>query len=178
LPKRFGRWHGVYSRMRREARSGVLDRVFTALQEEEIALGRVEALGPNSTIVDGTGADRRRAAVHRAPARGPKHQDSSGSSGSMKGDGVLPSSGSAWRCPTGPRREAESTLVRCGWAADAGPNMRDRRLVSGLGFAAVIPPMNGICHPWSCNKALCSSRMRSGTHTADSRAFAGSSLVG
>jgi len=36
LPKRFGRWHTIYSRMNRWAKAGVLDRVFTALQEEEI----------------------------------------------------------------------------------------------------------------------------------------------
>lgn len=60
LPKRFGRWHTVYTRMNRWAKAGVLDRVFTALQEEEIIRIKVEALALDSTIVkvhpDGTGA--------------------------------------------------------------------------------------------------------------------------
>ena len=51
LPKRFGRWHTVYMRMSRWAKAGVLDRVFTALQEEEIIRIRVEALSLDSTIV-------------------------------------------------------------------------------------------------------------------------------
>jgi len=49
LPKQFGPWHTVYMRMSRWARAGVLDRVFTALQEEEIIRIRVEALSLNRT---------------------------------------------------------------------------------------------------------------------------------
>lgn len=37
LPKRFGRWHTVYTRMNRWSKSGVLDRVFTELQPAQIA---------------------------------------------------------------------------------------------------------------------------------------------
>jgi len=79
LPKRFGRWHTVYTRMNRWAKAGVLDRVFTALQEEQSIRMRVEALGMDSTIVqvdrDGTGAERetaRRASGGRAVAGAPK----------------------------------------------------------------------------------------------------------
>jgi transposase len=65
LPKRFGRWHTIYTRMNRWAKAGVLDRVFTALQEEEIIRIRVEALALDSTIVkvhpDGTGAEKKTA---------------------------------------------------------------------------------------------------------------------
>jgi len=63
LPSRFGRWHTIYTRMNRWAKAGVLDRVFTALQEEEIIRIKVEALGMDSTIVqvhpDGTGAEKK-----------------------------------------------------------------------------------------------------------------------
>src|SRR5690554_542104 len=65
LPKHFGRWHTIYTRMSRWAKAGVLDRVFTALQEEEIIQIRVEALSLDSTIVqvhpDGTGAEKKTA---------------------------------------------------------------------------------------------------------------------
>jgi transposase len=65
LPERFGRWHTVYTRMNRWAKAGVLDRVFTALQEEEIIRIRVEHLGLDSTIVqvhpDGMGAEKKTA---------------------------------------------------------------------------------------------------------------------
>ena len=60
LPKRFGKWHTVYTRMNRWAKNGVLDRIFEALQRENIIQIRVEAVSLDSTIVkvhpDGTGA--------------------------------------------------------------------------------------------------------------------------
>jgi len=60
LPKTFGNWHTIYTRMNRWAKAGVLDRVFTALQEKQIIQIKIEALSIDSTIVkvhpDGTGA--------------------------------------------------------------------------------------------------------------------------
>ena len=60
LPKRFGRWHTIYTRMNRWAKSGVLDRVFEKLQTEQIVRIKIEAVSLDSTIVkvhpDGTGA--------------------------------------------------------------------------------------------------------------------------
>lgn len=50
LPKRFGNWHTVYTRMRRWAKSGVLDRVFEELQREQLVRIRIEAV---SLDVDG-----------------------------------------------------------------------------------------------------------------------------
>jgi transposase len=70
LPKRFGNWHTIYTRMNRWAKSGVLDRVFEKLQEEQLIRIKIEAVSLDSTIVkvhpDGTGAlkktDRKRSA--------------------------------------------------------------------------------------------------------------------
>jgi transposase len=60
LPKRFGNWHTIYTRMNRWVKAGVLDRVFSALQEQQIIRIRIEAMSLDSTIVkvhpDGTGA--------------------------------------------------------------------------------------------------------------------------
>ena len=60
LPKRFGNWHTIYTRMNRWSKSGVLDRVFERLQEEQIVRIKIEAVSLDSTIVrvhpDGTGA--------------------------------------------------------------------------------------------------------------------------
>ena len=65
LPKRFGNWHTIYTRMNRWAKAGVLDRVFRALQEEQIIRVKIESLKLDSTIVkvhpDGTGALKKRA---------------------------------------------------------------------------------------------------------------------
>ena len=60
LPERFGHWHTIYTRMRGWVRSGVLARVFEALQQEQIIRIKVEAASLDSTSVkvhpDGTGA--------------------------------------------------------------------------------------------------------------------------
>ncbi len=68
LPKRFGKWHTIYTRMNRWAKNGVLDRIFEALQRENIIQVRVEAVSLDSTIVkvhpDGTGALKKRPTSH------------------------------------------------------------------------------------------------------------------
>src|SRR3954469_1208623 len=60
LPKRFGNWHTIYTRMNRWSKSGVLDRVFERLQQSQIVRINIEAVSLDSTIVkvhpDGTGA--------------------------------------------------------------------------------------------------------------------------
>lgn len=60
LPKQFGKWHTIYTRMSRWAKNGVLNRIFEALQCENIIQIRVEAVSLDSTMVkvhpDGTGA--------------------------------------------------------------------------------------------------------------------------
>ena len=60
LPKRFGNWHTIYTRMNRWSKSGVLDRLFEKLQREQMVRVKIEAVSLDSTIVkvhpDGTGA--------------------------------------------------------------------------------------------------------------------------
>ena len=60
LPKRFGNWHTIYTRMNRWSKNGVLDQVFEYLQREQIVRIKLEAVSMDSTIVkvhpDGTGA--------------------------------------------------------------------------------------------------------------------------
>ena len=51
LPKRFGKWHTIYTRMNRWAKSGVLNRIFEALQRENIIQIRIEAVSLGSTMV-------------------------------------------------------------------------------------------------------------------------------
>ncbi len=60
LPRQFGHWHTVYTRMRGWAKTGVLARVFEALQQEQIIRIKVEVASLDSTSIkvhpDGTGA--------------------------------------------------------------------------------------------------------------------------
>lgn len=60
LPKRFGNWHTIYTRMNRWSKAGVLDRVFEQLQRAQVVRIRIEAVSLDSTSIkvhpDGTGA--------------------------------------------------------------------------------------------------------------------------
>ena len=63
LPKRFGNWHTIYTRMNRWSKAGVLDRVFEQLQYNQIIRIKIEAVSLDSTSVkvhpDGTGARKK-----------------------------------------------------------------------------------------------------------------------
>ena len=79
LPARFGNWHTIYTRLRRWAAAGVLERVFQALQEQRLIRIRVECVGWDSTSVkvhpDGTGARNKTArepSASRAAAGPPR----------------------------------------------------------------------------------------------------------
>ncbi len=60
LPKRFGNWHTIYTRINRWAKNGVLGHVFEQLQHQQIIRIRIEAVSLDSTSIkvhpDGTGA--------------------------------------------------------------------------------------------------------------------------
>jgi transposase len=60
LPRKYGRWHTVYTRMSRWAKAGVLDRVFEELQLLNVLRVKIEVVSIDSTSVkvhpDGTGA--------------------------------------------------------------------------------------------------------------------------
>ena len=73
LPECFGKWKTIYSRLRRWAEMGVLDRLFAELRNLHLIDGGVEVLGLDSTSVkvhpDGTGAQKktgRKASGNRA----------------------------------------------------------------------------------------------------------------
>jgi len=79
LPKEFGNWHTLYTRMSRWAKSGVLARVFGALQKQGILNVRLMLLALDSTSLkvhpDAHGALKKRApsqSANRAEAGTPK----------------------------------------------------------------------------------------------------------
>jgi transposase len=79
LPEQFGSWHTIYTRLRRWAAAGVLDRAFQALQEHRLIRIRVEWVGLDSTSVkvppEGTGARQqtaRKPSASRAAAGPPR----------------------------------------------------------------------------------------------------------
>ena len=72
LPKRFGNWHTIYTRMNRWSKNGVLDQVFERLQREQIVRIKIEAVKLDSTTVkvhpDGMGALKK---TDRRPSENP-----------------------------------------------------------------------------------------------------------
>ena len=77
LPERFGNWHTIYIRLNRWARQGVLERVLSELQRDQIGAWDGSTLSLDSTIIklhpDASGARRRggarRSAVRAAAGR-------------------------------------------------------------------------------------------------------------
>ena len=57
LPERFGKWQTIYSRTRRWAETGVLDRLFLELQELNLIDGGIELLGLDSAEARPNGAE-------------------------------------------------------------------------------------------------------------------------
>ena len=72
LPKRFGHWHTIDTRMNRGAKSGVLDRVCAPVHHPPILRVKIDAMAVDRTIVtvhpDGMGALKKTA---RKPGAGP-----------------------------------------------------------------------------------------------------------
>jgi transposase len=72
LPKRYGNWHTIYTRMNRWSKAGVLDRVFEELQRSQVVRIKIEAVSLDSTSIkvhpDGTGALKKTA---RKPSASP-----------------------------------------------------------------------------------------------------------
>ena len=74
LPKKFGNWHTIYTRMNRWSKAGVLDRVFEQLQRAQVVRTKIEAVSLDSTSIkvhpDGTGVANHRPAIHRDAPEG------------------------------------------------------------------------------------------------------------
>lgn len=51
LPKEFGNWHTIYTRMNRWSKNGVLDAIFTAMQKERIIQVAMTTVCMDSTAV-------------------------------------------------------------------------------------------------------------------------------
>jgi transposase len=63
LPSKFGKWHTIYVKFNRWSKSGVLERIFEALQNENIIDIRTEIVCIDSTSIkvhpDAAGAEKR-----------------------------------------------------------------------------------------------------------------------
>lgn len=105
LPKRFGNWHTIYTRMNRWAKSSVLDRAFEQLQRAQIVQIKLEAVSLDSTSVkvhpDGTGAPKKAARKLSQVPWWLEHQDPPRRGGRAHGHNLLAVTRPSTRRPRG-----------------------------------------------------------------------------
>ncbi|XUP36732.1 IS5 family transposase (plasmid) [Xanthomonas axonopodis pv. vasculorum] len=166
LPKRFGNWHTVYTRMNRWAKAGVLDRMFAQLQKSKIVRIKIEAVSLNSTSVkvhpDGTDALKK----NRPQAIGKSHGGWNTKIHLVAADartaitfGLMPSN--AHDAPAG------RTLLEHLGAVErpihllmdrAYEGNQTRQLARDLGFVPVVPPKSNRVEPWDYNREMYNRR--------------------
>ncbi|MFP3710109.1 IS5 family transposase [Paraburkholderia sp. SIMBA_009] len=162
LPKRFGRWHTIYTRMNRWSRSGVLDRVFTELQREQIVRVRIEAVSLDSTVVkvhpDGTGAFKK---------NGPQSIGKSRGGWTTKIHMVAADARTAITFALSPGQAGDAPEGRA-LLQSLGPTNRPlhlimdkayegdetRQLALDLGFIPVVPPKSNRLEPWEYDREM------------------------
>jgi len=63
MPEKYGKWNTIYQRARRWSKNGTLERVFIALQKEQIIKIRIERMSLDSTCIkvhpDAHGAEKK-----------------------------------------------------------------------------------------------------------------------
>ena len=148
LPERFGNWSAVYARFRRWSRSGVLERLFAALREQEAVGEDAVCFGLDSTSAevhpDGTGARK---------TNGPRSIDKSrgGWYAKIRMVSASPRQAMIFRLSGGQAHDApEGRALLKSWAEPVAgaPLAMDRayegdetrQLVRDLGMTPVVPP--------------------------------------
>ncbi|HWB86360.1 MAG TPA: IS5 family transposase [Bryobacteraceae bacterium] len=165
LPKRFGNWHTIYTRMNRWSKSGAMDRVFERLQLEQIVRIRIEAFSLDSTSVkvhpDGTGAFKKNGPQAIGKSRGgwttKIHMVAADARTAIT---FALSPGNAHDAPEG--RE----LLRDLGSFPGMPVIMDRayegnetrQLVLSFDMVPVVPPKSNRVDPWHYDRALYKKR--------------------
>jgi len=159
LPKRFGNWHTIYTRMNRWSKSGVLDRVFEQLQQAQIVRIKIEAVSLDSTMVkvhpDGTGALKKtvRRPLESPAADGlPRHLVAANARTAIT---FALSPGQAHDAPEG--RALLKRLGKPNWPIHllmdrAYEGQETRQLALDLGFIPVVPPKSNRITPWEYDR--------------------------
>jgi transposase len=166
LPKQFGNWHTIYTRMNRWAKSGVLDRVFAQLQRLQSIRVKIEVVALDSTIVkvhpDGTGALKK---------NGPQALGRSRGGWTTKIHLVAADARTALTFALSPGQahdapEGRKLLHRVGKQPGPIPLLMDRayegdetrQLAVELGYVPVVPPKDNRRRPWDYDRALYTRR--------------------
>ncbi|WP_155767013.1 IS5 family transposase [Xanthomonas hortorum] len=162
LPKRFGNWHTVYTRMNRWAKAGVLDRMFAQLQKSQIVRIKIEAVSLDSTSVkvhpDGTGAFKKNGPQAVGKSRGgwnTKIHMVAADARTAITFGLTP--GNVHDAPAGRAllehlRPVERPIHLLMDRAYEGNETR--QLALDLGFVPVVPPKSNRVEPWEYNREM------------------------
>ena len=161
LPKRFGNWHTIYTRMNRWTKAGVLDRMFEELQRAQVVRIRIEAVSLDSTSIkvhpDGTGALKKSPRSIGKSRGGWNTKIHMVAADARTAVTFCLSPGQAHDAPEG--RRLLSSL---------GPTSRPvhllmdrayegnetRQLALDLGFIPVVPPMKTRIEPWDYDREM------------------------
>ena len=159
LPRRFGPWHTIYTRMNRWAKSGVLDHVFELLQREQIVRVKIEAFKMDSTI--GQGPSRRH---RRVKKNGPQAIGKSRGGWNTKIHMVAADARTAiiFALSPGNAPIAEGRVVVGRSWSHAGRSSllmdnayegnETRQLALDLGLIPVVPPKSNRLDPWQYDR--------------------------
>jgi transposase len=161
LPKHFGNWHTIYTRMNRWSKSGVLDAVFEKWQRGQLVRVQLEAVLLDSTIVkvhpDGTGALK----------NGPQSIGKSRGGWTTKVHLVAANARTAISVALSPGQASDAQAGRELWGG-IGPlpaplpllmdrayeDQATRPLALDFGFIPVVPPQSNRLEPWQYDRAL------------------------
>ncbi|MFC7436631.1 IS5 family transposase [Hydrogenophaga bisanensis] len=162
LPKRFGNWHTIYTRMNRWTKAGVLDRMFEELQRAQVVRIKIEAVSLDSTSIkvhpDGTGAPKK---------NGPQAIGKSRGGWSTKIHMVAADARTAVTFCLSPGQAHDAPEGRR-LLSSLGPTSRPvhllmdrayegnetRQLALDLGFIPVVPPMKTRIEPWEYDREM------------------------
>ncbi|MDO9253336.1 IS5 family transposase [Hydrogenophaga sp.] len=162
LPKRFGNWHTIYTRMNRWTKAGVLDRMFEELQRAQVVRIKIEAVSLDSTSIkvhpDGTGAFKK---------NGPQAIGKSRGGWNTKIHMVAADARTAVTFSLSPGQAHDAPEGRR-LLSSLGPTSRPvhllmdrayegnetRQLALDLGFIPVVPPMKTRIEPWEYDREM------------------------
>ena len=162
LPKRFGNWHTIYTRMNRWSKAGVLDRVFEQLQRSQVVRIQIEAVSLDSHHHQG--ASRR----HRgAKKNGPQAIGKSRGGWTTKVHMVAADARTAITFALSPGQAHDGPEGRALLASLGAPSRplhllmdraydgnETRQLALDLGFIPVVPPPRTRVEPWEYDREM------------------------
>src|ERR1700740_866200 len=164
LPKRFGNWHTIYTRMNRWSKSGAMDRVFEKLQLEQIVRIRIEAFSLDNF---GEGAPGRHWGIKK---NGPQAIGKSRGGWTTKIHMVAADARTAITFALSPGNSHDAPegreLLRDLGSFPGMPVIMDRayegnetrQLVLALEMVPVVPPKSNRVDPWRYDRALYKKR--------------------